>query len=1279
MEGKKKSLFFLSIIIFSFLFFNLVSAENILNVPFISQYPPGTSWNFTLNCGPTSYLMLESYYTNKKLEIQSIKDIDDWLYTNYNRPINNYNGYYTDTADLKILATEYGDFTDEDVIKTRSLDDIKEAVNNNFPVIVAVYTNMMAYKNRSNGHFMVLTGITDDTVYVNDPGKTYGKNMSYSLEQFLYAWSLQNNAALIFYPPNSANTKKLDQLAPYLLLNNNYSYNSVFSEIFSNYTNIFDLNNLKDLEVKDKKLEEKPLEEDVKVFYNSVIEDKNLNLQANANEELNIKLKVKNTSNVSWERKNFSVNVVGGEVQNKIFYHNSWITKLRPALQKENIVESNNLATFDFVIQAPDKPGDYVFKLTVVRQSGNSFSNVGTDVFVLNLEVLEEKKVDEKIEAEPEKIVIEEKKEEIVTKEEVIKKEEIIQNNFISSPSYSSGSSSGSSSNGSNQNNDDVVKSFFFNFASSTPVITNQSKVVFNGEKTKELTRLKINNLDSLFFDQGNIWSVDFSLQEGDNNILMSFFDDTYENSVSGTTYIALDSTAPDKPILQAVVVGDNQKQINLTWQSNDVGSGIDYYVLEFKQNSVDDWQSLVSSTFENSFVFPAEIAKEYSFRVKAYDKLGNESLWSNDGQEEIISVDWSKEVVINEIAYAPTYSNNCGGEWIELYNPGSTDIDLSGWKLEILDSSSSSTVDLTGFVSSTSYKVIPISNMSDIGAKITLKNSLGNIVDETDQSLGWFPTLNTNHSRSLERINFERSGNFHSNWRENNSLKFSFSNSSCGENYSSQGFDNNSFYFLSKNLDRDYVFSNSSTDNFVLTLTKDHNPYILSQEVVLPSNYTLILEPGVVVVGIDKDSVLKVSGKLQINGTEDDPVYFTSARDKTVADWYALGNPSNKLAAGDPAPGDWSAIVVKGGVVEANYANFWYGGSTYRDGSCYVCYSQVVIRNESGTVKVTNSNFDNIFLKDDYSDHQDAYIWDGGGNIEVDNTIFNNGYYSLVSSYGSNINFTNNVISNFTFQPVSPVVLTSNGTNIVKWSNNSLIDNNNNFVTLPALEVNEDYTLTTDVNNVYFMGINVTSTATLNVLPGVHINLFDKRFLKVEGNLQALGTSENPIEVCPYAVCGGIWLQDSQGSKLSFVNLKNGGYHDNREYPYDYLSKYYSPFWLVNSKVEMDNVNIFDSRFPNAYSICSLNSDLQIKDSNLGWTVKRDYTIIGGIYFYGGNLFLDNTNFHFNKYAIDASKGDGVVTYENMSPANFINSLPANGFKNWLPASLFPFVIEYW
>ncbi|EKE06661.1 MAG: hypothetical protein ACD_18C00307G0004 [uncultured bacterium] len=1262
MEGQRRKLLYLFIIIFSFFFFSFAKAESILDIPFITQFPPGTGWSFTKNCGPTSYLMIDSFYTDRNLSLQSIKDVDDWLYLNYSKSINNYNGSLTDIDDLKNIAIKFGSFFEEDVKLSNSFNDVKSAIQNNLPVIIKVYTNMRIKGDYDIVHFMVLTGISGDTVYTNDPGKTNGKNKAYPLSQFIYAWSLQNNAALIFYPPGHEK-----------ILENKFS--GLFLDLFNFGNNIFDIKNIlpdENSQVVKGKTEVAVQPENNNFVYTASITDKNQSLEVETGQIINVVVKAKNTGDITWQKNLISLNVLGGEVDNQKFFVDNWKTHLRPALLSSDVA-SGETGVFSFQLKIPNDVGNYNFRTMIVRQNGLQFTQVGSDIFSLNLNV-KEKKVEEVLspltKEENEINIFDQVKN---TVDNVINKVNEVVNDIVKSiPTFFGGGSSNGSTNNTNSDNDsassEILEPELFFTASASSTLTNIVTTTIFGEKSAELVNLKINNLENIFSSSGKSWSADVNLVEGKNDLLLSFSNFDQTKIVTGTLPIILDSISPDKPILNSVLNTDNSPHLNLSWQSADVGSGLAYYILENKIATSTEWQTLLENTTTTVFHLAVEVGQTYEFRVKAVDLVGNVSSWSNDGQDNPILVDYSKEVIINEIAYAPTYQGACGGEWIELYNP--ENLDLSGWNLDILSADSSSTVMISSS-STDKYLVIGSLNIPDTGAKIVLKNNVGKIIDETDQSLGWFATPNFSHARSLEKINVSLSSNLANNWRENNSLRFPLFNSMCNQDCSSRGFDNNSYYFLSNNLAQDYIFSTTSTSDKILILSKEHNPYILDSRVILPAGYTLQIGSGVVIVGEWDDSYLQVEGNLEINGTVDDPVYFTSARDKTVQDWYLSGLPS-RLEVGEATPGDWGLIIVKpGGTMQADYTNFFYGGQTYRTGSCFSCFTENVIRNEGGHVILNNSNFDKLFVKDDYNNGTDSYILNGG-NLEVNNSNFNNGYRAILSNKDTHVSVSNNKFSNFSFDSVSPVNVQD--AILDKWENNVFENNKINNISLPTLNISEDYTLTTDYNDVYFNGINVSAGAIMTIMPGVNINLNENTWLKVEGSLQAIGTENNHISICPnQPKCSGLWFSNSQNNILSYVDIRNGGYHSNHTYPYLYLN-YYSSLWLVNSQLAINNSSIMDSRRPSGFGICGVNSDLDIINSEFGWSAdypppKYSNWIDGGIKINGGSLHLDNDTFLMMNYAVDASQG-GEVTSENMSSTNFIDmydvkySLPNNIFS---------------
>ena len=95
-------------------------------------------------------------------------------------------------------------------------------------------------------------------------------------------------------------------------------------------------------------------------------------------------------------------------------------------------------------------------------------------------------------------------------------------------------------------------------------------------------------------------------------------------------------------------------------------------------------------------------------------------------------------------------------------------------------------------------------------------------------------------------------------------------------------------------------------------TWTMAGSPYVIyggCTVVRVPSNVTLTIDPGVVVkfmpnvwcFGGVPPTILSINGNLSVNGTEDNPVIFTSIRDDSVG-----GDTNGDATSTLPKPGDW-------------------------------------------------------------------------------------------------------------------------------------------------------------------------------------------------------------------------------------------------------------------------------------------------------------------------------------------------------------------------------------
>lgn len=157
-------------------------------------------------------------------------------------------------------------------------------------------------------------------------------------------------------------------------------------------------------------------------------------------------------------------------------------------------------------------------------------------------------------------------------------------------------------------------------------------------------------------------------------------------------------------------------------------------------------------------------------------------------------------DVIINEIMYNPSNAASGGGttdhtEFVEIYNTGSTTVDISGWVLSdgegeltvnagssilsqeylIFAMKPDSLIDLYGYVPMVNYTSTGSMILSNSGEEITLYDNAKAVIDavEYDDTLEWGSDYEDDNTRpdhdgdgaSLERIDPFEPGNDPSNW----------------------------------------------------------------------------------------------------------------------------------------------------------------------------------------------------------------------------------------------------------------------------------------------------------------------------------------------------------------------------------------------------------------------------------------------------------------------------------------------------------------------------------
>jgi len=312
----------------SILFLPYVVFGKNLDLPFKSQLPPGTLWKDTRNCGQTSFLMIDAYYNGSIVEEQDIKDLDDWIEIKLGDNKRNYYGNYTSIEKLGKIANEYSNYSEDKILVNAKLDidALEENLEKDVPILIDVYTNMLKYGQDDARHFMVLTGIDDEYVYVNDPGKTKGKNNKYTIEQFKKAWAVNGNQALVILPnkpeeveePEVSQEKSLWQKIKGIFTGNK---DEAKTEGDSNLVGGEDSSETVENHEDDQAI----IEEQNAGTYNISFINSGETIKTKPGGVVSVQVQVKNTGTADWQKNNISANVVGGQAVNNAYYTNSWV------------------------------------------------------------------------------------------------------------------------------------------------------------------------------------------------------------------------------------------------------------------------------------------------------------------------------------------------------------------------------------------------------------------------------------------------------------------------------------------------------------------------------------------------------------------------------------------------------------------------------------------------------------------------------------------------------------------------------------------------------------------------------------------------------------------------------------------------------------------------------------------------------------------------------------------------------------------------------------------
>ncbi|MDP2692393.1 MAG: lamin tail domain-containing protein [bacterium] len=742
---------------------------------------------------------------------------------------------------------------------------------------------------------------------------------------------------------------------------------------------------------------------------------------------------------------------------------------------------------------------------------------------------------------------------------------------------------------------------------------------------------------------------------------------------------------------------------IDISWSSD--ASDLAYYNIEYKTTGLlrpvglvmtgedesqilpmtgGDWVEFVTSTTSTAKTINVQNYQTYSFRVNAIDINDNTSDWT----QKSITVDWSKSVVINEVAWMGTASYQSNDEWIELYNNTDTDIDLAGWSLTVSGKkinwyhhqqaglsaqagSTSSTIPAHGYylLERTDDKTLSLPadaffsisyGLKNNGEDLILLNNNGEIIDQVDASERWFAGENSGKYRTMGRINSNAPGSLASNWQTTMFFTYKGRGDSVQYIFGSPKQPNIGYQYLNQ-IKSTYDWDDENT----LILSKENSPYIYTT-LDVPVGYTVKVEAGAVLVGAGDETYINVSGVFIVEGSADDPVIFTSRKDINNFDCenanFLFGLERNCQAdeslpgeAQGAKSGDWSRIAIKeGGKFTANNTKFLYGGRKYYQYGFNGKFPSRIIDNIGGEVNISDSSFEYSYTNvNETLRYYDAIVYTVGNTqnsatTTLNNIIFDTGHRAVANdSAYTKISIKNSEFKNFS-SVEGPFFFKNT---LPELDNITFTSNTSDVIYLYGLVVDGDRTL--KANNEYnISNLIINTSSTLDIEEGVVINMWDRGIIRVDGGLNINGTAEHPVNILPLIQgnkWGGIVFNNST-STISYTNLDKGGLDT------VYKDREGGVIVLNNSNVKLNNVELTNARRP-FNMLHSTDSHLSLRDSLISWDgpMSNNNWYIRGVVLNGGHLNLDNTYFNEMGGALVGSNG-ATVEVENMTLGHFTN-----------------------
>lgn len=215
-------------------------------------------------------------------------------------------------------------------------------------------------------------------------------------------------------------------------------------------------------------------------------------------------------------------------------------------------------------------------------------------------------------------------------------------------------------------------------FPSKSPFYTSNFRLQIISDTPAE-TILLINNKNENISRIDNQWFSDQPLAEGENVFRLTSKNIYNEVSDPYELIVYKDSSIPTA-LIENLPEQYEQSQFSVNWRGFDNNSENLRYDVEFRVNE-EEWQVWQANTSLLQADFTVQnLGQALSFRVRARDKAGNLSDWSNIVTTHYSAISTGHLVISQVVIKGPRGSLD---EFIELYNPTNAPVYLQGYSIQ--------------------------------------------------------------------------------------------------------------------------------------------------------------------------------------------------------------------------------------------------------------------------------------------------------------------------------------------------------------------------------------------------------------------------------------------------------------------------------------------------------------------------------------------------------------------------------------------------------------------